>query len=362
MPVSVVLVLVLVASLILALLVAHAFEYSFDLLRAMLELLSLLISIKGMSRKVRGGPWSVVDLFAESARRWPEQQLMTTVETQRAVTFSEMDVRSNQIARWALDQGCGAGCTVAILLPNSIDYVAFWLGFAKVGAVSALLNTNLAGQSLVHVIHTALASSACPLLVIAAEFIDVIDQEDVLPTLRDLGILIAVWDMNAGIGGSPSSSFSLSATTVTLTTEVSSDTPQRDGGFSDASSHALSGSSGSSGSHRGPMLLRTTSGRVVLPVVNEEVSAKTGRAEIDPSHREDVRWDSNLFYIYTSGTTGLPKASKINHLRFWSAGCTIHRLCHLDTSDRLYCALPLYDLPGHCCTACLAIDLSHISP
>ena len=52
---------------------------------------------------------------------------------------------------------------------------------------------------------------------------------------------------------------------------------------------------------------------------------------------------STLFFIYTSGTTGFPKASKINHLRFWSAGATLWTLCRLTPSDRLYVSKePIY--------------------
>jgi len=39
------------------------------------------------------------------------------------------------------------------------------------------------------------------------------------------------------------------------------------------------------------------------------------------------RWDDTCLYIYTSGTTGLPKASKLNHIRIWSAGCATNKVC-----------------------------------
>jgi acyl-CoA synthetase (AMP-forming)/AMP-acid ligase II len=68
-----------------------------------------------------------------------------------------------------------------------------------------------------------------------------------------------------------------------------------------------------------------------------------------------VRWDDTCVYIYTSGTTGLPKASKVNHLRMWTAGCVTIKVNQLRASDRLYCPLPLYHASG--CTlglmACL---------
>ena len=61
---------------------------------------------------------------------------------------------------------------------------------------------------------------------------------------------------------------------------------------------------------------------------------------------EKSRWDNTCLYIYTSGTTGLPKASKMNHMRIWSAGCVGKKVCRLRSSDRLYCPLPLYHSSG----------------
>ena len=47
------------------------------------------------------------------------------------------------------------GDTSALLLPGSPDYLALWLGLTRIGAVVALLNTNLTGEALAHCITVA---------------------------------------------------------------------------------------------------------------------------------------------------------------------------------------------------------------
>jgi fatty-acyl-CoA synthase len=71
-----------------------------------------------------------------------------------SLTYSELAQRSNQYARWALDQGIRKGDSVCLFMPNRPEYLAVWLGITKVGGVVALLNTNLAGPSLAHCIST----------------------------------------------------------------------------------------------------------------------------------------------------------------------------------------------------------------
>ena len=80
-------------------------------------------------------------------------------------TYRELAQRANQYAHWALEQGLAKGDVVGLLMPNRPEYIAIWVGISKVGAVVALLNTNLAGASLAHCINI-----VCPKhLIVASE-------------------------------------------------------------------------------------------------------------------------------------------------------------------------------------------------
>ena len=47
-------------------------------------------------------------------------------------------------------QGIGRGEGVALLMENRPEFLASWMGLAKLGAVTALINTNLTGKALRH--------------------------------------------------------------------------------------------------------------------------------------------------------------------------------------------------------------------
>jgi fatty-acyl-CoA synthase len=78
-------------------------------------------------------------------------------------SHAQLAGRMNRYARWALEKGIGKGDCVALMLPNRPDYLAAWLGLTRIGAVVALINTNLRGQALAHAI-----AAAKPRLLIAA--------------------------------------------------------------------------------------------------------------------------------------------------------------------------------------------------
>jgi fatty-acyl-CoA synthase len=69
-------------------------------------------------------------------------------------TYRSLVDRSNQYARWALEQGLAKGEVVGLLMPNRPEYFAVWLGITSMGGVVALFNTNLVGASLTHCIKT----------------------------------------------------------------------------------------------------------------------------------------------------------------------------------------------------------------
>ena len=71
------------------------------------------------------------------------------------LTYRALAARSARYSRWAIGQGLAKGETVCLLMPNRPEYMAVWLGITRVGGVVALLNTNLAGPSLAHVINVA---------------------------------------------------------------------------------------------------------------------------------------------------------------------------------------------------------------
>jgi fatty-acyl-CoA synthase len=88
------------------------------------------------------------------------------------LTYLELAERARRYSRWALAQGVAKGDVVGLLMPNRPEYLAIWLGVTRVGAVVALLNTNLAGQSLARCIQTASVKH----IIVDAELADAVDS------------------------------------------------------------------------------------------------------------------------------------------------------------------------------------------
>src|SRR3954449_10715154 len=96
-------------------------------------------------------------LFADVIDDWAQCQpdRVALVTDDASLDYEGLSKRINRYARWARSAGVAKGDTVALIMPNGIDYVAAWLGISRVGGVVALINTRLVGQSLAHCIGVA---------------------------------------------------------------------------------------------------------------------------------------------------------------------------------------------------------------
>ena len=73
------------------------------------------------------------------------------------VTFEQMRARSGAAANALLDLGIGPGDGVALFAGTRPEWIYFWLGAARIGAVSAAVNTANKGDSLTHALNLAWA-------------------------------------------------------------------------------------------------------------------------------------------------------------------------------------------------------------
>jgi fatty-acyl-CoA synthase len=106
---------------------------------------------------------SFVDFVEERVAAAPHR--LAILFEGRKVTNAELEAAANRVARWASAQGIGRGDVVGLLMENRPEFVITWLGLAKLGAVTALLNTNLRGQPLAH----SLAVADAKHLIVGAE-------------------------------------------------------------------------------------------------------------------------------------------------------------------------------------------------
>ncbi|MGY3429068.1 MULTISPECIES: long-chain-acyl-CoA synthetase [Bradyrhizobium] len=96
-------------------------------------------------------------LFADVVDDWAQRQpnRIALATNDASLDYEGLSKCINRYARWARSAGVAKGVTVALIIPNGIDYVAAWLGISRVGGVVALINTKLVGQSLAHCVGVA---------------------------------------------------------------------------------------------------------------------------------------------------------------------------------------------------------------
>ncbi len=223
-------------------------------------------------------PLTVADRIEEQAERRGPHPFMLFED--RQLSYQGLNQQANRLAHWAASSGIGRGDVVALLMLNRPEYVSTWAGFSKIGATTALINTNLMGKALAHAIE----SGRTRRVIVGSELLDSLDTLD-----ADFRAQLTLYAMVDPADPKPSLPADVEDLTATL--------------------------------------------------------AEQSTANPDRSLRAEMRAGDPLVYIYTSGTTGLPKAAKMSHLKYLTAGGG-GRMAGLTRNDVMYCALPLYHSAG----------------
>ena len=113
----------------------------------------LMRTLKRVKSIAPGSTNLICDDLEAAVDAWRERRAITFEG--RTITYGEMDAIANRYAHWAKGQGLRRGQTVAVFLPNRLDYLPIWLGLSKIGVISALINNNLTGPALTHCLDIA---------------------------------------------------------------------------------------------------------------------------------------------------------------------------------------------------------------
>jgi fatty-acyl-CoA synthase len=90
----------------------------------------------------------ICDDFEDAVDRFADHTAI--VFEGETTTYRALEAMANRFAAWATSAGVKRDDTVALHVPNRTEYVAAWMGLAKRGVASALINTNLQGAALAH--------------------------------------------------------------------------------------------------------------------------------------------------------------------------------------------------------------------
>ncbi|ETW26569.1 AMP-binding protein [Mycobacterium gastri] len=128
--------------------------------------------------------FTVADVLDRRAAQHPDRVMLTVAGVD--VTFEDLRRRSCAAASMLTDLGIGRGDTVALFTATCPEWIYFWLGAARIGAVSAAVNAASKGDFL---LHTLRLSQAKMILTDPERQHRIEDIDDRLDTLNDIVVL-----------------------------------------------------------------------------------------------------------------------------------------------------------------------------
>lgn len=252
--------------------------------RLLSRLPRLLVDLPGIVKGLHIGnrsrgayPASLASCVEKAAREHPHG--IALIQDTEQLSYAELDRWANQLAHYLRDRGLCQGDSVALMFENRFELLACVIACAKLGVVSALINSSQRGRVLAHSIGL-----AEPRMLLVGE--------EMLAAYEEVAADLAV-PAGAGLY------------------------------FADRPTWRDPGEAPAGWMH---------------PAA--ELHAYPVDA---PSLARPVRAEDPCFYIYTSGTTGLPKAVVFNHGRFMRGyGAFGFAATRLGREDRMYVSLPFY--------------------
>ena len=221
--------------------------------------------------------------FEQATLRNPEGPALLQGDV--TLSYTQVNQWANRIAHHLMAQGIGKGDVVAVFIENRPELLVTILAVAKVGAISALLNTSQTRDTLAHSLNL-----VAPVAII--------------------------------VGGELVPAFSQVRERVSIA-------PARTWYVADQDTY----------SHPGI----APDGFVNL------MTASADAIDDNPASSQQVFFDDPCFYIYTSGTTGLPKAGVFKHGRWMRSSASFGLIAlDMQPHDIVYCTLPLYHATGLC--------------
>lgn len=241
----------------------------------------------GVMRHTPEQDYTVADRFEDWARSTPERTLL--IYRDQTFSYDEVNRQANRYASIALNHGIQPGDIAAVMIENRAEFFYAWLGLAKIGAISTLINTSASHKAL----HHALTMTKSKLLFLGDEC-----REN-----------FATLGTDTAMKKSPDQ-----LTVISVA-----------GGEDNTYGNSNSNSNGNVNSIPISSLLADASDQNPTSALRAEVIGETP-----------------LFYVFTSGTTGLPKAAIISHMRWLGIGDGWKDLLNITADDVFYCILPLF--------------------
>ncbi|PHH43303.1 long-chain-acyl-CoA synthetase [Pseudomonas putida] len=221
--------------------------------------------------------------FEQATLRNPEGQAI--LQDDVLLTYAQVNQWANRIAHYLSAQGIGKGDVVAVFIENRPELLVTILALAKLGAVSALLNTSQTRDTLIHSVNL-----VAPVAIVLGE-----ELQPAFAAIREQVSIPA----------------------------------QRIWFIADRDTY----------NHPG----NAPEGYVNL------ISASADACTENPPSSGEVFFNDPCFYIYTSGTTGLPKAGVFKHGRWMRSSASFGLIAlNMCPNDVVYCTLPLYHATGLC--------------